>query len=230
MADTEEKQNEEKKTLSETAGGILIKYRKILLGLIIALILSAVIAGIVYTAQTARRKKGFAALDELTFSLTETRAAFAGDELTEKEKEIALKVSALAEECGSKAVSGRAYLLLADMEFQNKNWNAAKTAYISASESAGYISAVACYNAAVCCDELKDYDTAAEFFAKAADDELFPLRFRARFNLGRIYEQKEAYSDAAAQYQLLFEQQPGDYWANLAKTRLLSLQAEGKID
>ena len=50
------------------------------------------------------------------------------------------------------------------------------------------------------------------------------------FSYGRILEAKADYAKAAAAYTELNDNFPSDSWAKLAKSRLISLKNEGKIE
>ena len=58
----------------------------------------------------------------------------------------------------------------------------------------------------------------------------FLMATHAAFNYGRVLEHNGSYAEAVAVYEDLNSKHPSDDWAKLAKSRILSLKAEGKAE
>ena len=56
------------------------------------------------------------------------------------------------------------------------------------------------------------------------------MRSHAMFSYGRVLEAQGKYADAVAAYKDLNSNFPDDSWANLAKSRVIALQNEGKAE
>ncbi len=222
----------EKKSFSDKLGNFLTKYGKIFLCIIIVLIIAAVAIGVINTVSRKNAQKGYAQLDDITYSFKTARESLEGEELTVKENEILENALALAEKNKSNGVGARAYMFAADLEFQKNNWDAAKKSYIAAAEAnkKAYTAALSYYNAAICCEELDDLEGAAKFFETVTSYKDFPLVNRAKFSAGRVNESLEKYTEAVAAYESLVDKDPDDSYAKLAKSRILALKAEGKTE
>ena len=64
----------------------------------------------------------------------------------------------------------------------------------------------------------------------AADDNNFVVKTHAKFSYGRVLEAKGDFAGAAAAYTELNDSFSDDSWANLAKSRLIALKKDGKIE
>lgn len=152
---------EEKKTASEKFSAWLVKYRFVLIGIIGAIIVCAVVIGIIIGVDKSNREKGFAALDEIETSYTEmiSNEDLDADGRAEKVATFRDEAAALT---GKGAVGSRAYMLLADIEFYEKNYDDAIAAWLSSIEAnpAAYTSSLALYNIAISYEEKGDIDNA----------------------------------------------------------------------
>lgn len=221
---------EEKKTASEKFNAWLVKYRFVLIGVIGAIILCAVVIGVIIAVDESNREKGFAALDAIETSYTEMLAEDDLDADGRAEK-VATFRDELAGLTKKGAVGSRAYMLLADIEFNEKNYDAAINAWIAASEAnpKAYTSALSLYNAAVCYEELGDIDSAISYLKMTVESDDFPLKSRALFNAGRLEEGRGNYEEAVDWYTQVNDDFAGDSWANFAMSRIITLEAEGKV-
>lgn len=220
---------EEKKTIGKVITNFLEKSRFFLLGIVIALIAVAVVFGIVIEVRNSNNEKAYTFIDEVSFSLVQNRKDLTGDELTTYEKDTITKLLEFSNNKKGSAYS-RASLLAADIAFEQKNYVDAKKYYLEAQEKnpKAYTSAICFYNVAICSEELDQSKEAIEFFQKAIAEPDFPLTAHAYLNIGRIYESMNDYSSAITNYQLLCDNYSDDSWADLAKSRLIILNTEGK--
>lgn len=221
---------EEKKTASEKFSAWLVKYRFVLIGVIGAIIVCAVVIGVIIAFDESNREKGFASLDAIETSYTEMLADEDLDADGRAEK-IATFREELAGLTKKGAVGSRAYMLLADIEFNEKNYEAAINGWIAASEANPevYTSPIALYNIAICYEELGDVDSAIAYLKKTLDADDFPLKSRSLFNAGRLEEGRGNYEAAADWYTQVNDDYSGDTWADFAMSRIITLEAEGKI-
>ena len=130
-------------------------------------------------------------------------------------------------------VGARANLLKAEVEFRNKNFEAARTAYIVAASKVKktYLAPICYFNAATACEELNDAAKAIEYYTLAAEDKNFADPTRAWFAVGRLKENSLDYVGAKEAYEkITAKDNTQDPWHNLAKSRLISMQIDGKIE
>lgn len=220
----------EGKTISEKLSNFLYKFRILILSIVGLLILSAVGIGIFTTVKNSINKKDFAYLDELVFSLSKTNDELSEDDVA-KYDSILENVVDFTENHKKGAPAARAFMIIASIEFEKDNWSSSREAWVSAANAnaKAYTSPICFYNAAVCSEELDEMDKALEFYTKAADQQAFSLKPHALFNIGRINVELENFDLAKTTFQSLVDTYPSDDWADLAKSTLLLLLAEGKI-
>ncbi|MDR2897234.1 MAG: tetratricopeptide repeat protein [Spirochaetaceae bacterium] len=223
---------EEKKSVSDVLGGLLVKYRVVIIGLVVALILAAVGIAAGLAISEGVRTKGLTEFDTLTESLVSARSELTGDALSAKEDEILSSLDGLVSKNSRNVVGVRASMLKAEIYFAREDWASAKDAWIKASDidSKAYTAPLCLYNAAVSSEELGDLDGAVTLLGKVVENTDFSLRQEALFSLGRIEDQRGNYAAAVEQYEKMLAEQPNDSWTLLAHSRILQLQAEGKAE
>lgn len=221
---------EEKKTASERFTAWLIKYRFVLIGVIGGIILCAAVVGIIIAVDKSNREKGFALIDQYETEYAEMLAdtGLSADARAEKVATFRDELGAIAK---NGAVGSRAYMMLADVEFNEGNWDAAIAAWNSAAEAnpAAYTTPLAWYNIAIAYEEAGDIDNAIAYLKKTVDDENFPLKSRSLFNAGRLEESRNNYEEAVDWYTQVNDDYSGDSWANFAMSRIITLESEGKV-
>jgi len=225
-------QKEEKKTVSGALAGWIAKYRFILLGVVAAVVVIAVAIAVASTVKTNKMVKCFTELENLSYQLTVAQGKTDADEDSIKAKEAETLTAAytLAAANSKNAVGSRAYLYAAELEFKNAEYAKARDAYLiaaSANEKA-YTAPLCWYNAAICSEELGNVDAAIANIEKAVARKDFVTAPRAMFNAGRMEEQRGNYAAAKDWYTRVNDSFANDNWANLAKSRLISMDAEGK--
>ena len=225
---------DEKKTFAAVLNEWLMKNRIVLLVILGVIIASCVVFSVVYSVNKSGLEKKFNELDAISYELTQLMSDtdMEAEEKTAKEADVLAEITAFAGKNKKSAAGARAFMLAADVEFKNGNYENAKNYWLSGADAnkKAYTAALCWYNAAICCDELNDYDAALANIDLAVSRDDFKLKPRALFNAGRIAEEKEDYELAAEYYNKANDSFAGDSWANLAKTRLISLEAEGKIE
>lgn len=130
-------------------------------------------------------------------------------------------------------VGARANLLKAEVEFRKNNFDSARSAYLAAASKVKktYLAPVCYFNAATASEEMNDVAKAIEYYTVAAEDKNFADPTRAWFAVGRLQEVALDYVAAKEAYEkITAKDNTQDPWHNLAKSRLISMQIEGKIE
>ncbi len=218
----------------ETAGKKLagfIEKRKV--GFIVCLIVViCLLAGYVIFASVANsnKVKGLQAIDEITFEMTDKSSGLSDSEIEARLNTAFEKASAYTKKGG--IVGARANMLCADITYQQKKYAESADYWKAAAEKSkkSYLAPLCYFNLASCYEETGNKDDAATYYKMAADDKSFVVRAHALFSYGRVLESKGNYADAAAAYTELTDNFSDDAWANLAKSRMIALKKDGKIE
>ena len=231
MKNNETISTEEKKNLSEKVSAFLSKYRVIIVGFVVVLLVCAVLLSVVLFVSDNKTDKGFAELDKITFTYSEMIKDATAENKIQIEDEAITDALALAEKNKSNAVGMRSFIFAADVLFNKANFEDAAKNYEKASaiKSKSYLAGIALYNAAICYDELNNYDAAIENLNKAVKVPSFIMKNKAMFQKGRVLESKGDFDTAYTTYSELFDLNPADPWAILGKSRMIALAAEGKV-
>lgn len=217
-------------SFAERLNDSLVRARKPLLVVLVVLIavVVALVAGILVVNDGER--KGLSQLDDAYFTLTNDAGNLSDEELFDRENTALSVLSALSGRGG--VVGVRANLLMAEIQFQRQDYAAARAAWLSAADAkkGAYTAPLAYFNAAVCSENLGDAAAAVQYYTAAADAKDFLLVDHALFSLGRVHETNGDFAAAKVVYERLTDAATGSSWTNLAKTRLLALQATGSIE
>ena len=223
-------ENTEKQTASAKLNSLIeTKKKGFIIGLVI--LLCAIVIYIVCSVALNKSKiNNLTTLDDIAYTLTEGSASLEESELTARRIDALEKLEALTSKGG--IVGARANMLKAEILYQQKNYSEAADAWkVTAEKSAKtYIEPIAFYNLAVCNEELGNKDAAIENDKIAAENKDFILNTHAAFSYGRALEEAEKYAEAFTAYSELYDKNPDDSWAKLAKTRMIYLQVEGKAE
>ncbi len=221
----------EKKTFSEKLSALLVNFRVIILSIVIVLFLAAVGLGVFSAVKSSVDKKNFALLDELMYSLEESKTNLSEDMLAAKYDSIKQKISEFTVKTNKGAPAARAFMITAGIDFETKNYASSRDAWLSAVDAnkKAYTASVCWYNAAVCSEELGETDKALEYYVLAAESAQFSLKPHALFNIARIQSDTGNFEEAKKSFQKIIDSFPNDSWADLAKSNLLLMTAEGKI-
>ena len=196
-------------------------------GILLALAAAVCICVGVIDSQT---KKGINQVDAIEYEYVRDFAKLSEEEIVTRQN---TALEALKPLLSKKNVVGvRANMLAADIAYAKKDFTNSMDYNLAAARLGknAYTVPVSYFNAASCCEELGNNADAATYYELACEAKSFPLKSHAEFNLGRV---KEALGDldvAAAAYQKLVDEFPGDEWANLAQSRLILLKSSGKIN
>lgn len=221
---------EEKVTASSKLTKTIEKNKKCIIA-IFAVIVVALIAYIVIdTCSDKAAKKGLAAIDEISYALTNESSKLDEAELTARENEALENLAAYTKKGG--IVGVRANMLAADITYKMENYEDSLN-YWKATADKGkkaYTTPIAYFNMGACYEALNNNDSAAESYKKAADTSDYVLQAHAKFSYGRVLEAKGDFAGAVAAYTELNDLFPEDTWAKIAKTRIIKLQIEGKAE
>ena len=224
MADFEEQ------TASKKLAGFIEKRKKGFITILIVVV--ALLIGYVIFASVANKnkEKGLQAIDEITFELTDKSTDLSDAELETRLNTAFEKASAYTSKGG--IVGARANMLCAGITYQQKKYAESADFWKAAAEKAkkSYIAPLCYFNLAVCYEEAGKTDDAAANYKLAADNKDFVVRTHALFSYARVMESKGDYEAASAVYNELIDNYADSSWANLAKSRIIALKNEGKIN
>lgn len=220
----------EPETASEKLAAFIEKSKKVLIPVLIVLV--CILAGYIIASVMLNNSKAkdLQALDEITFALTTKSSSLEESEI-ELRRQNAIEQAAVYTMKGG-IVGARANMLCGDLTFQQKKYSESADYWKNAAAKAEktYIAPIAYYNLAVCYEESGNADDAAANYKLAADNVDFLLRTHAMFSYARVLDTQSKYEEAGAAYKEIIDNFPSTEWANLAKTRVIVLQNEGKIE
>ena len=220
----------EKKSLSENLGDFILRNLRVIFVFCGVLLLGAVCAVVVISVNEKTIEKGLGKIDLISYELTNKSYDLSETEIAARQDKA---VSSLSELVGKSGIVGvRANMLSAEIYYQKKDFENARSAWLAAAQKGKntYIAPIAFFNAASCSEELGNLDDAAAGYKSASEVKDFYEAAHALFSLGRVQEAKEDFVAAAASYQALVDKSPEDSWAKLAKNRLVSLKISGKVE
>lgn len=224
MADYEEM------TASKKLAAFIEKNKKAFIAILIVLV-CCLIGYIVFASIAKSNKaKNLQTLDEISYEFTSKSNDLEDAEIDARIATALEKAAPLTKKGG--VVGARANMFCAELAFTQEKYDDAANYWKAAADKAKktYLAPIACFNLAVCYENLGNSDAAYENYKLAADNNDFVMRTHAMFSYGRILEAKADYANAAAAYKELNDNFPNDSWAKLAKSRLISLKNEGKIE
>lgn len=222
--------NVEKKSLSENLGDFILRNLRVVFVFCGVLLLGAVFAVVVISVNEKTIEKGLGKIDLISYELTNKSYDLSETEIAARQDKA---VSSLSELVGKSGIVGvRANMLSAEIYYQKKDFENARSAWLAAAQKGKntYIAPIAFFNAASCSEELGNLDDAVAGYKSASEVEDFYEAAHALFSLGRVQEAKGDFVAAAASYQALVDKSPEDSWAKLAKNRLVSLKISGKVE
>ncbi len=222
--------NVEKKSLSENLGDFILRNLRVIFVFCGVLLLGAVCAVVVISVNEKTIEKGLGKIDLISYELTNKSYDLSETEIAARQDKA---VSSLSELVGKSGIVGvRANMLSAEIYYQKKDFENARSAWLAAAQKGKntYIAPIAFFNAASCSEELGNLDDAAAGYKSASEVKDFYEAAHALFSLGRVQEAKGDFVAAAASYQALVDKSPEDSWAKLAKNRLVSLKISGKVE
>lgn len=221
--------NYEEETANTKLAAFIEKNKKFFIAaivIIICAVIGYIIAASVMNKATA---KNLQALDEIVFELTDKSSDLEEAEVETRRQTAIEKASAYVKKGG--ITGARANMLCADLTYQQKNYSESAEYWKETAKKAkkSYLAPIAYFNLAACNEELGQTDEAAANYKLAADSKDFVMREHAMFSYARVMETKGDYTEASAVYTELNDKYSDSEWANLAKSRLIALKNDGKI-
>ena len=223
--------HENELSIPERLNDFIQKNRKLLFSGLIALI---VILAALITFSTMRDKlqeKALSQVDEFSRRYEKVKITDLSEDpdLVPKLLEIASitdELTAFAEKTFGFAAA-RSYNLIADMNWDQKNWAEAEKAWSKAAKIAAktYLAPVSLYNAAVAAEEQGNIEEAIAYYTSVLSyGNAFPSAPRAQFSVGRLEESRNNIQAALDAYRNVLSTWPNDpVWPNIAQSRILTL-------
>ena len=217
-------------TLADSLNAKLEKSKGKILACIVVVAVVIATTAIFAAIRSKSISNGIEKIEQISFALTDKATELSKDELTARQNKALEELSNLMQKGG--VVGLRANMLVADIKFAQKNYGEAKSAWLKAAElnKNAYTAPLCYYNAAVSSEELSETENAISYYKLASENEDFILIDHALFSLGRVSEFAQKYDDAKSAYEKLVDLRPSANWAQLAKSRLIALNTEGKIN
>lgn len=230
MSQQENKRSDDKeeKTFTDLLTLFIVKFKFVFLGIFIVGIVAVVAYGIISSMNKKAVQSGLTEVDLITTEFAELRLSESAD--SAKEDALIARAQALADKKNPAVVDVRANMIIAEIQFAKKNYDAARTAWLAAAEAdkKSYTYGLCNYQCGICSEELNDLDNAVAYLKTAAETENFVAVPRALFNIGRIEETRGNFDKALESYKKLAADYPSDQWTSLAKSRIIALDIEGK--
>ena len=222
----------EKKNLSgeQKLGEFLGKNFKVLVGVLCAVIAAIVAYVVWFNVSNSIVRKNLDKIEVVEYSFTKDASFIDDSELSSRQEKALSNLTPYLNKGG--IVGARANMLAADIYGQKKDWQACKDAWLkAASKRKGtYLESLCSFNAAAAYEELGQSQEALALYEKVSADKGFVDRSRAYFNAGRLKEAAGDFEGAKVSYQAIGELgNANDSWNDLAKTRLIDLENQGKI-
>lgn len=221
-------EKKEKATASQKLDGFLSKNKKVVIGIFIALVVAMIVIICCGVISSTSKEKNLAAVEAISYNLVEETEELEEAELTAS---VEKAVEALAKYNTKGGIVGvRANMLSAELYVLLDNNEKAIECYDAAAKKGkkAYTAPIANFNKAACYEKLNQTENACEAYKAATEAADFILAARANFNYGRVLESMGKYSEAVAAYEAVNNE--ASSWNNLAKTRIITLKAEGKVE
>ena len=222
-------EKKEKNTASSKLNAFLEKNRK---GVIVSFIVILVLVlGFVFVEvfKASAAKKDLAAIEAYYYDLVEKPADTEDSEVNKLAAECIENLAPYTKKSGIAGV--RANMLAAELSYILADYEST-VSYYDAAYTKGkksYTAPICIYNKGVALEEMKKLDDAAEAYKTAAEFPEFGMASHAYFSYARILDTKGDYAAAAEVYKTLVDKFTDNEWADTAKSRLIALEAEGKL-
>lgn len=222
---------EKKNVSSEQKLGEFLSKNFKTLAIVIGVAIAAIVAYVIwFNVSVSLVRKNLDKIEIIEFSYSKDASSIDDSELASRQETALSNLTPYLTKGG--IVGARANMLAADIYGQKKDWQASKDAWLkAASKRKGtYLEPLCNFNAAAACEELGQSQEALELYEKVSADKKFVDRSRAYFNAGRLKEAAGDYEGAKVFYKAISELgNSNDSWNDLAKTRLIDLEIQGKI-
>ncbi|MDR2701890.1 MAG: tetratricopeptide repeat protein [Spirochaetaceae bacterium] len=126
--------------------------------------------------------------------------------------------------------AAKSYSIAADIYAARGKWEMAEEAWVLSARKGAktYMAPVSLFNAAVAAEEQGKPEKALDYYSQSlAFKGIFAGASRARFNIGRIHEERQDKEAAKEAYRTLIEKSSADSgWTKLAQSRIIALELE----
>lgn len=215
----------------DSIGNFIFRNRTVLIT-VVCLILAGLVGFMIFEKVSASVvSKALGQIDKAEFALEKDSLELSDAELMTRYDDTLKSVEPYESKGG--IVGARALLLKAEIYFRKHDFEKAAGFYTDAAKKVKrtYLEPVCYFNAAAAYEELNDTAKALEYYEFAANHKEFPDPTRALFEIGRIKESSMDYTGAKEAYEKITAQgNAQNPWENLAKSRILSMQIDGKIE
>jgi len=226
--------NQAKKSFSEKITEFFTKYKVVVLGVLIAIVVILVGIGVYSYVSNSNADKSARAMEEVRTKLTAWSAETDQAKKDESEKEIQSDLDAIIKQWPHSFAAQESLYTKSTIATTKKDWpNAEKFAAEAADRlPKTYLAPIALEAAAVAAEEQGSTDKAIEYYNRIVSNykEDTPNLAHAYFALGRLAESKSDWKTALGCYDKLLSDFPDSDWAKLAKDRVVYLKATGHAD
>ncbi|MFO8041618.1 MAG: tetratricopeptide repeat protein [Alkalispirochaeta sp.] len=214
---------------TERLTSFLSRFRKVLIFGGIAVLVAIIAAVVVAQVMSARNDASIRAAEELQELWDDYDAD--SEDASVAQEDVREAVSQLIDEYPRTYGALRARMILAELEWQLENWEAAQDAYMAVVDEHGrnHLTGPALFSAAAAAEEAGNLDRARELYGRVADGEGDPTTEvpHALFNLGRIAELQSDQALAIEYYNRLIDDHSSSNWTNLGRNRIIWLTSQG---
>lgn len=204
----------------------LEKNFKIILGFILVIFAFIIVGVVASSINKNAAQKGLSQIDSIDYAFRKDTQDMSAEDFTAHQDTALQNLEVLCNKTG--IVGVRANMLKAEILFQKKDFEQSRSAWDKAASAkkSAYTAPICNYNAAICSENLGDLDSAVTYYLRSLDADEFYLSDHAYFSLGRVYEAKKEYDNAISAYEKIIEEHVTSPWASLAKSRIISLNAD----
>ena len=203
--------------------------------LVIVLILAAVALITLFVTLTVRSNRieaSLIAVEQLQSDYYDWQG-LGPDEQTAGYPDLHAEAEALVADYPRVYAASRALLIDAEALFALERYQESAGQYAALADRfpESYMAPIGLIGAAVASENAGDTDRALQYFTRVVDDygDTSHDAARALFSIGRIHETRDEIADAEHYYNQLIQDYPTSTWTDLARTRIISLTAEGRI-
>lgn len=220
----------ETKTSSSKLSNFIEKNRTVLFTILVCIV-CALVGYIVATVVLNNSKnKCLAQIDEISYEMTKGGMSLDDEEIKTRCNDALSKLAEFTNKGG--IVGARANMLCADISYDLEKYEDAANYWKAtvAKSKNNYLAPIASFNLGVAYEEINKLDEAADAYKKASESKDFLMVPHAKYSYGRVLETQGKYAEAVKVYTELNDAFDGDAWANLAKSRIIDLQNNGKAE
>jgi tetratricopeptide (TPR) repeat protein len=221
-------------TRAEKLSAFLQSYRKLLLIVGAAMVVSVFGAVVAYQVYDTRMERATREAELLTEDWEEWNRTVSGDDdaqLKAAETNVRSRAEALISDYPRSYGALRALQILTLLEWELENYDEVRITALKLVESfpRSHLAGTALVNAAAASEAAGDSAEARRLLDRVAGGEGAPTveKARALFNLGRLAEEAGSPTEALEYYSRLVSEHPDSNWTNLGRNRIIWLNSTG---